>query len=107
MVSLLAGDRSILHKLRPLVNSKKYQLINVMITTVDYERLRKSEAVFLDASLDKNQRRSSFVLCGKLPANILFSRPADIAVPEEGLTLGRSSPEKGKHIQSDFIPKIH
>lgn len=62
-VSLIGADRKFFQKIKPFLTSKRKKLRYMMINTVNYERLRNSEAVFLDSKLDDKLKEELVIFC--------------------------------------------
>lgn len=106
-VTLVGADRNILHKLKPLVNSKKIRLRYVMINTVDYERLRKSEAVFLDGALAGELREELFLFCAENSIQVfLLPTIANIAVKKQDLHINDLLIRKASPFNLSFRQKL-
>ncbi len=71
-VSLIGADRKFLHKIKPFLISKKRKIRYMMINTVNYERLRNSEAVFLDGRLTFKLKEELVIFCLENSIELFF-----------------------------------
>lgn len=84
--SLVGSDGRIFQKAKLLIESNRYRLRDVLINTVDYERLRKSEAVFLDASLKKDLKKEILLFCLKNGKKVfLIPEMTDVCIRKKDL----------------------